>query len=193
MSKNNLAWSSPNWSDEFKVEFDLIINKQIPGSWKNLLHMTTGENGGASGRIPAIFLINDEIYPCYHVNGNANYYKVFKYNLNQQYHFVISQQYNSDGEAIYGININGEDFDKVINTTPKNFTDVKLYLSDNWHDSFGPYGKLSNLKFADLRSQPKPQSKHSSLFLLPSPKVVLLFQISIALFLTHLCHFLKKK
>ena len=167
LSKNNLAWSSPNWSDEFKVEFDLIINKQIPGTWKNLLHMTTGENGGASGRIPAIFLINNEIYPCYHVNGNGNYYKVFKYDLNQQYHFVISQQYNSDGEAIYGITINGEDFDKVINTTPKNFTDVKLYLSDNWYDSFGPYGKLSNLKFADLRSQPKPQSKHFSLFLLP--------------------------
>ena len=48
LSKNNLAWSSPKWSDEFKIEFDLIINKQIPGSWKNLFHMTTGESDGAS-------------------------------------------------------------------------------------------------------------------------------------------------
>ena len=91
------------------VEFDLIINQQIPGEYINLLHMTTGEDHGTLGtRIPAIWLIDDKIYCMYDVNGDNNYFKIFYYELNQHYHFEISQQYNSDGEAIYRITINGD-------------------------------------------------------------------------------------
>ena len=56
LSKGDLVWSTQNWSDEFKVEFDVIVNKELPGSWKSLFHLTTGENLGVGGRIPAVFL-----------------------------------------------------------------------------------------------------------------------------------------
>ena len=125
----------------------MIVNKELPGSSKSLFHLTTGENSGEGGRIPAVFLNPDKSFDtCYHVNGNTSYYKRYYYELNKEYHFVISQQKNSEGEAVYSINVNGETFHEVVNTTPLKFKDVKLYLSDPWHDTFAPFGRLSNLK-----------------------------------------------
>ena len=125
----------------------MIVNKELPGSAKSLFHLTTGENSGEGGRIPAVFLNPDKSFDtCYHVNGNTNYYKRYYYELNKEYHFVISQQKNSEGEAVYSIKVNGETLHEIVNTTPLKFKDVKLYLSDPWFDTFAPYGKLSNLK-----------------------------------------------
>ena len=152
MTKSDHVWTTSDWSDEFRIEYDVIVNKELPGSWKSLLHLTTGENGGEGGRIPAIFLHPSKFFHnCYHVNGDTNYCQNYNYELNKDYHFEISQQRNSKGEAVYRINVNGELFHEVINTTPFKFKDVKLYLSDPWYETFAPFGKLSNLKIiADL-------------------------------------------
>ena len=102
---------------------------------------------GVGGRIPAVFLHPDKyFYTSYHVKGNTSYYQNYYYELNKEYHFVISQQKNLEGEAVYSINVNGETFHEVVNTTPQKFKDVKLYLSDPWYETFAPFGSLSNLK-----------------------------------------------
>merc|ERR1712021_154097 len=126
-----------------------IVNKELPGSWKSLLHLTTGDD---YPRLPAIFLHPNKFFHiCYHVNGNHNYCQGYNYELNKDYHFEISQQRNSKGEAVYSIKVNGETFHEIINTKPVKFKDVKLYLSDPWFETFAPFGKLSNLKvIADL-------------------------------------------
>ena len=148
LTKGDHVWSTSDWSDEFKVEYDVIVDKDLPGSWKSLLHLTTGENYQVLGaRIPAVFLNPAKYFHiCYHVNGNMNYCQNYHYELNKDYHFEISQQKNAKGEAIYNIKVNGETFHEVVNTTPLKFKDVKLYLSDPWHETFAPFGKLSNLK-----------------------------------------------
>ena len=164
MTKGDYVWSYSDWSDEFKIEYDVIVNKEFeggymegPGSWTSLFHLTTGEDSGVGGRIPAVFVNQDKYFHhCYHVNGDDNYYQNYDYELNKDYHFEISQQKNSEGEAVYSIKVNGETFHEIVNTTPLKFKDVKLYLSDPWFDTFAPYGKLSNLKIInDLNKQSK--------------------------------------
>jgi hypothetical protein len=157
LTKGDHVWSAADWSDEFKVEYDVIVNKDMPGSWKSLFHVTTGENGGEGGRVPAVFVNPGKYFhTCNHVNGNTNYCQNYNYELNKEYHFEISQHKNSKGEAVYSIKVNGETFHEVVNTTPLKFKDVKLYLSDPWYETFAPFGKLSNLKvIADLTTLSK--------------------------------------
>ena len=157
LTKGNHVWSIADWSNEFKVEYDVIVYKELPGSWKSLFHLTTGEDLGEGGRIPAVFVNPGKyFYTCYHVNGDDNYCQNFNYELNKDYRFEISQHKNSKGEAIYNLKVNGKTFHEIVNTTPLKFKDAKLYLSDPWHETFAPYGKLSNLKIiADLTTLSK--------------------------------------
>ena len=153
LTKGDLVWSTSDWSYEFKVEFDVIVTEDLSPGWKNLFHVTTGNDMGEGGRIPSVFVDPKKYFEiCYHVNG-AEYYQNYHYELNEEYHFEISQTKNSKGEAIYKINVNGKTFHEIVNTTPMKFKDVMLYLSDPWHETFAPFGKLSNLKIiADLNT-----------------------------------------
>ena len=147
LTKGDHVWSASDWSDEFKVEYNVIVNKELSVTWTSLFHVTTGKNGGEGGRLPAVFVNRGKFFLIsYHVNGKTDYWKKYNYELNKEYHFEISQQTNSKGEAVYSIKINGETFHEIVNTTPLKFKDVKLYLSDPWHGTFEPFGKLSNFK-----------------------------------------------
>ena len=82
MAEGDHVWSASDWSDEFKIEYDVIVNKELPGTWKNLFHLTTGENGGLGGRIPGIFVNPAKyFYNCFHVNGDDNYCQRYNYEL----------------------------------------------------------------------------------------------------------------
>ena len=168
LTKGDYVWSFSDWGDEFKIEYDVIVNREFeggymegPGLWTSLFHLTTGEYSGVGGRIPAVFLNPAKFfYTCYQVNGNDDYCKNYNYELNKDYHFEISQ-YKSNGEAIYSIKVNGETFHEIVNTTPLKYKDVKLYLSDPWYETFAPFGKLSNLKMiADLTKLSKFLNKY---------------------------------
>ena len=115
----------------------------------------TDHNGYELGdRIPAFFVNGSERKKIFgfrfRVNGNDNYDTNYYYELNKQYHIEISQKKNSDGEAVYKIIINGETFHEVINTTPRNFDNAMLYLSDVHYDTFAPYGSLANLTISSV-------------------------------------------
>ena len=147
LTKDNLAWSTSNWSDEFKVEYDVIVYSWY-NYWANVLHVTTGQN---HPRLPAVFFKRTYFNICSHVNGNNDYCQIYNYELNTDYHFEISQNKNPSGEAIYSINVNGETFFEIVNTNPLKFENAKLYLSNPWYPTFGAFGKVSNLKVnADL-------------------------------------------
>ena len=151
LTKGDQVWSTSNWSDEFKVEYDVIVTEDLPETVHSLFHLTTGEDGGEGGRVPAVFVSDNDIQIRYNVNGNTDYAQNYNYELNKEYHFEISQNKNSKGEAIYNIKVNGKTFNEIVNATPLKFKDVKLYLSDPWYETLAPFGKLSNLKIiADL-------------------------------------------
>ena len=149
LTKGDLVWSTSDWSDEFKVEYDVIVTEDLPPNWKNLFLVTTGEEGS---HILVVYVNPDKYFIiCYPVNGNTASCQNYYYELNKEYHFEISQNKNSKGEAIYNIKVNGKTFHEIVNTTPLKFQNVLLYLSNPWHETLAPFGKLSNLKIiADL-------------------------------------------
>ena len=151
LTKGNLVWSTSDWSDEFKVEYDVIVTEELSQGWGNLFHVTTGEDMGEGSRIPAVFVNQDKFFHiCYNFNG-TEYWHNYNYKLNEEYHFEISQNKNSKGEAIYNIKVNGKTFHEIVNTTPTKFKDVMLYLSAPLYETFAPFGRLSNFKIiADL-------------------------------------------
>ena len=105
-------------------------------------------------RIPAFLVFQNKRFGFrFRVNGNDNYGTNYDYELNKQYQIEISQEKNSDGEAVYKIIINGETFHEVINTTPSNFDNVLVYLSDVHYDTFGPFGSLANLRISSVLSK----------------------------------------
>ena len=115
---------------------------------------TDSNHDGLGDRIPALFVKQSkQLCFRFHVNGNDNYQIDYDYELNKQYQIEISQNLNSDGEAVYKIIINGETFSEVPNTTPRNFYDATLYLSDDHYDTFAPYGSLANLSISSSLSK----------------------------------------
>ena len=150
LTKGDLVWSTSDLSDEFKVEYDVIVTEDLTPGWKSLFHLTTGEGSGEGIRIPAVFVNQDKFFHiCYNFNGSTC--QNYNYELNEEYHFEISQNKNSKGEAIYNIKVNGKTFHEIVNTTPTKFKDVMLYLSAPLYETFAPFGRLSNFKIiADL-------------------------------------------
>ena len=148
MTKDNQAWSTPVWNDEFTITFDVIVTSELTDDWHNIFHVTTGNDIHTSGsRIPGVWVNKGKYFHvCFGVSGNHNYCKNYNYNLDQLYHIEISQKKQSNEEALYTISVNGTIFHEVINTTPMIFQDAKLYLSDPWYKSFASYGTLSNLR-----------------------------------------------
>ena len=149
LTKGNHVWSTSDWSDVFKVEFDVIVNKDMPGishdmTWKSLFHVTTGGNIGEGSRIPAVFVNagGKYFYICYSEDDCI----INNYELHREYHFEITQQKKSDGDAVYRVNVNGENIKETVKNMARKYKNVKLYLSDPWHDTFAGFGELSNLK-----------------------------------------------
>ena len=122
----------------------------------NAFRITNTDNNyfGLGDRIPALFVFQNKQFGFrFHVNGNNNYAVQYDYELNKQYQIEISQKKNSDGESVYKIIINGETFHEVINTTPRNFYNATLYLSDVYYDTFAPYGSFANLRISSALSK----------------------------------------
>ena len=159
MTRGNHVWSIPKWSQEFRIEFDILVEMEINVTVVNVFRITNTDNdyfgqgmnisNGLGDRIPALFVFQNKQFGFrFRVNGYNNYDIQYDYELNKQYQIEISQNLNSDGEAVYKIIINGETFHEVINTTPRNFYDATLYLSDVYYDTFAPYGSLANLRIS---------------------------------------------
>ena len=149
-----MVWSTTNWNSEFKIEFDIRVKTELPNKWQNIFHLTTGLDNGEGGRLPAVWANKEKYFHiCNHVNGNTNYCKSFlDYKLNQLYHFEISQE-KFNGIVTYKIIVDGVILHEGPNTAPfEPQSEVKLYLSDPWYESFGPYGTLYNFKIIDLKT-----------------------------------------
>ena len=124
---------------------------------------TDQDYGGLGDRIPAFFVFQNKQFGFrFRVNGNDLYATQYDYEFNKQYQIEISQKKNSDGVAVYKIIINGETFHEVINTTPINFDNARLYLSDTHYDTFAPYGNLANLRISSGLSKQGSKNNHSA-------------------------------
>ena len=149
LSRDNLVWTVSNWGYAIEIEFDVMVHSEISEDWSNVFHMIAidHDNAQLGSRLPSFNVWNGgkKFEICFSVNGNDNYPIYIEYQLNQWYHFQISQLINPTGGAVYRIRVNGNTVHEIPNSKPKDFPEAKLYLSNPWLPSLGSYGTLSNL------------------------------------------------
>ena len=157
LTEGNHVWSTPVWSEEFIIKFDIIVDTGLSSDFTNVFRVTTttGNHGICGDRIPTLFVSRNPKHFGFRffVNGENNYgieTTNYVYEMNKPYRIEISQRKNSNGDSIYKIIINGETFHEVINTTPTKFMDAMLYLSDQFYDTFAPFGRLANFKISSV-------------------------------------------
>ena len=73
-----------------------------------------------------------------------------KYELDTLYHFKIWQEEDKDGKVIFKARHVDFELYKTENPSPKDYENVKVYVSDPWSDSFASHGTISNLEITDL-------------------------------------------
>ena len=132
----------------YTVEFDIMVTNSVSG-WTNVFHFTADGNYDNYGdRLPALYINTGEYFHiCSAVNGNANYWQNFDFELGKQYQITIRQFKTSRETYWYEIIIDGESRLKIENTQPQSFSSVKLYMSDPWYTSFSSdLGSICNVK-----------------------------------------------
>ena len=150
VSKGKLLETLPKWGRLYTVEADITVKKIPTTTWTNIFHFTIKDNHVKLGdRIPAVW-INKAGY--FHissaVNGNRNFVKDFNFDVGEKYHMKI-QQFQRDNKIIYEVLINGKPIHSGENTDPKDFENVKVYVSDPWYNPFSSeYGVLENFKYS---------------------------------------------
>ena len=80
------------------------------------------------------------------LNSNGNYLFNFPFVLGQPYHITI-QQTKVDTKYWYKIIMNEEEIINIENENAQNFSNVRFYTSDSFHDSFtNQFGSVCNFK-----------------------------------------------
>lgn len=96
-----------------------------------------GTNAAYGDRIPAIFFKSQttQLYIAYDINGRtSNYFGITLTDpipMNEWSRVELTQLRQTDGSYQYTVQVNGEIIDQKSNTAPEDFTDVKVYTSDN--------------------------------------------------------------
>ena len=137
----------PYWGELYKVEFKITVTN-VGSGYTNVLHFTASNNGGNYGdRIPGIWIHSDGYFHiCSAVSDNYNECINSNFELEKTYQISIQQYYDIDKEYIvYEIKIDGVSKLNEKNSNPKSFSNVKLYASDPWYDSFSGKGSICNV------------------------------------------------
>jgi len=145
LKKNNLLATLSSVWEEYYVSFEMWIDKNTPGDWTNVLHLTNGGNIGKHGdRVPAFFLYrNTQLHVASSVNGNSNYHiNQNGFKLKKWYRIEVQQVYKG-GKFHYQIKLDGKLIHNTVNTKASSFKNVRVYASDNWYPAVN--GKIRNL------------------------------------------------
>ena len=111
----------------------------LVSGWSNVLHMGLGGDYGRYGdRSPGIWLTNMQtrLHIPSAINGKSNYYSygnTAPIPMNEWTRVQVSQLRQADGSYLFSIRIAGSIFTEIVNTNPSDFSDVKVYTSDNFY------------------------------------------------------------
>merc|ERR1739844_33549 len=122
---------------EHVVSFELFIEKFTGADWSNILHLTTGGNGGPVGsRIPLVGVAKDHnLHVTSAISGNANQGgNLYMLVPDKWIKVEISQFLNLNDQKYYWrVDVDGENKKMLENNSPEKFNNVKVYTADGWH------------------------------------------------------------
>ncbi|XP_047145312.1 uncharacterized protein LOC105849748 isoform X1 [Hydra vulgaris] len=122
---------------EYSVSFKLKSYSYSKG-WENVLHITKGQNYGECGdRNPAVFFHKDG-------SGRLVFFSAINGNINSEFETknplplnvwsnIKIEQTLKNSAYVYAIYINGSIQYEIENKDPRQFKDVKVYISDPWY------------------------------------------------------------
>ena len=129
IQKSNLLTTLPHLGKIYFLSFEVKPSSLGSGS-ENILHFTTG---GDNIKIPAVYFINGILNILSEVNGNKVYLYIStkKYRANKWINIQIYQELIGE-RYIFKIIVDGKTVHQIENKIPKDFYNVKIYVSDPW-------------------------------------------------------------
>ena len=110
----------------------------------SILHITNSGNSYVYGcRNPGLWFCNDKFHMCSAINGNWNYcYDSKRFNANNWIKVQVEQKMINN-KYYYSITLNDATVYSIINSQPRVFHNMKLYVSDPWYSTMS--GNIKNL------------------------------------------------
>ena len=138
VQQGNVVTIIPTLYRGWTVQFDIKPYGTVSG-WNNILHMTTTDNNCCKlgDRVPAMWFHSDSTKP--HIMTVINDKSNLGYNegdalpMNAWSNIKISQLKSNNGNYVFSVEINGLRVFKMINTSPKTWSNVNVYNSNPWH------------------------------------------------------------
>ena len=135
LMQGSLLTTIPTLAKEWRIAFEIKLT-EFTDTNNNIIHLTStdkDEYKTHGDRTPIILLEKQKVYVRSSVNKNPDYSQVFTdvLSLNQWTRIEVCQQ-KINGDFIYSISIGGKELHSVVNSQPKEFTEVKVYVSSPW-------------------------------------------------------------
>ena len=134
----------------WSLSFEIIALSGPVADIRNILHISNGQNNGSPGnRLPAVFFhqYSHNLLIRSYVNGDANFGFTSASPVSQKDWTKVTIEQVQDAKTPkkyrYRIHINGSLVLDEENSTPREFENMKFYVSDPWYKA--PEVKIRNL------------------------------------------------
>lgn len=124
----------------------------LVSGWSNILRVNAGTQNCCSvgNRIPALFFYHrtTKLHVCNAINNNGNKYFNKVIPMGKFTNVKIQQVRQTDGKYTYSVLFNDEEVYSIINKTPREFTNAKVFIGDRFYAAADAVVK--NLEFENL-------------------------------------------
>ncbi|XP_065656161.1 uncharacterized protein LOC100212432 isoform X5 [Hydra vulgaris] len=123
---------------EYSISFEVKPTSFEKG-WKSVIHLTLGNNFVTYGdRNPGVWFHENGLGGLHICSAVSSYRNLCKdtnpIQIDKWSTVKVAQQF-SEGSYVYSIYINGENIFSTINTDPRNFENVKVFMADPWYNA----------------------------------------------------------
>ena len=130
--QNTLVATISTLSEEYSVQFELILNK-FSSHYSNIFHVTTGkQNGDFGSTIPAVYINKDNKVEIYSAVNNDMAFKTTSSIASGKWVSIKISQVKSNNIYTYTVAVDGIIVKTVANTNVRSFKDVSIYISNPW-------------------------------------------------------------
>lgn len=128
------------------------LTSKWPKTDPSIIQLTTGANTGYGSRTCGIWGSqgNFIIYSSINSHGRHGYYyeTATKYSLNEWWNIKVSQARTSKS-VVFLVAINDSVVHEVVNKDPREFHNVKCYISSPWYDAQPGYVRIVRLDISN--------------------------------------------
>ena len=124
------------WKYAWYVSLNILLT-ETSNVWTNVVRFTSKPDSDwnqMGDRIPMLMIKENtnQLYVCTGLNDNPNHFDAPIILTLNQWTAIEVTQIQEGSKYYFIVNVDGDEVEKVENTKPQMFSDVKVYLSDNF-------------------------------------------------------------